>query len=245
MEHVEHTYKLTENPNNKKTGLGVFVTTTGRSSCSDACILKAEYDEDGKIIYKGCYADQFHMKMHWDKVTSGERGVTLAEFVQKLSTLPYKALVRHNQAGDLPGDGKFTLYRDDCITLAKAFKRTLAWTYTSYPITAFNLDTMKEMLRLGFVVNKSCYSLTQVDDAMDKGLPTTVVLPSKTMGRKTMTPKGRIVARCPAELSKDINCGNCGGAKGPLCLRKDRSFAVGFVAHGIFKKKADEALGGE
>ena len=203
METTEHRYKLTENPNNKKVGRNVFVTTTSRSSCSDACLLKAEYDEDGKIIYKGCYADQFHMKMHWDKVTSGERGYSLTD------------------------------------------RRNLAWTYTSYPLTGFNLETIREMLRLNFVVNKSCFSLEQVDIAMDLGIPATVVLPSKTEGRKLRTPKGRIVARCPAEVSKDINCGNCGGNKGPLCLRKDRDFAVGFYAHGIFKKLVDKALGGE
>ena len=245
METTEHRYKLTENPNNKKVGRNVFVTTTSRSSCSDACLLKAEYDEDGKIIYKGCYADQFHMKMHWDKVTSGERGYSLTDLIKKIRALPFKSLVRHNQAGDLPGDGKFALYRSECLKLAKAFRRNLAWTYTSYPLTGFNLETIREMLRLNFVVNKSCFSLEQVDIAMDLGIPATVVLPSKTKGRKLRTPKGRIVARCPAEVSKDINCGNCGGSKGPLCLRKDRDFAVGFYAHGIFKKLVDKALGGE
>jgi len=242
---MEHKYRLTKNSNNGKTGGGVYVTTTSRSSCSSACPFKAEYDEDGNIIYKGCYADQFHMKMHWDKVSSGERGDTLEEFIKEVHDLPYRALVRHNQAGDLPGDGHRTLFRDECFKLAKAFKRVLAWTYTSYPLTAFNIETLKEMLRKGFVVNKSCYSLDQVDKAMDEGIPATVVLPSNTMKGKVSTPQGRTVARCPAELSKKINCGNCGGAKGPLCLRPDRDFAVGFVAHGIFKKKADAMLGGE
>lgn len=244
METIEHKYNLTENPNNKKTGRNVFVTTTSRSSCSATCLLKAEYDEDGKIIYKGCYADQFHMKMHWDKVTSGERGYSLTDLIKKIRALPFKSLVRHNQAGDLPGDGKLALYRSECFRLAAAYRKNLAWTYTSYPLNMFNLATIREMLRLDFVVNKSCFSLEQVDIAMDLGIPATVVLPSKTEGRKLRTPKGRIVARCPAEVSKDINCGNCGGNKGPLCLRKDRDFAVGFYAHGIFKKKVDEALEG-
>ena len=244
MEIVEHNYHMTEDSRNTKVGKRVVVTTTSRSSCPDACPLKPEYDEDGKLIPKGCYGDQFHMKMHWDKVTSGERGYSLDELTKRIAKLPYKSMVRHDQVGDLPGDGKFTLYRDSCLKLAKAFRRSLAWSYTSYPLTGFNLETIREMLRLDFVINKSCFSLEQVDSAMDLGIPATVVLPSKTKGRKLRTPKGRIVARCPAEMSKDINCGNCGGSKGPLCLRKDRDFAVSFYAHGIFKKLVDKALGG-
>ena len=244
MQTTEHTYHMTESSGNTKVGKRVVVTTTSRSSCPDACPLKPEYDEDGKRIPKGCYGDQFHMKMHWDKVTSGERGYSLDELTKRIAKLPYKSMVRHDQAGDLPGDGKFTLYRDDCLKLAKAYRRNLAWTYTSYPLPGFNLETIREMLRLDFVINKSCFSLEQVDSAMDLGIPATVVLPCKTKGRKLRTPKGRIVARCPAEMSKDINCGNCGGSKGPLCLRKDRDFAVSFYAHGIFKKLVDKALGG-
>jgi hypothetical protein len=244
---IDHKYHRTKVTVNRKTG-PVTTTTTGRTSCSDACILKATVEEDGSITSNGCYAEQYPMKYHWDKVDSGERGHSLDEFIQLLTSLPYGQLVRHNQAGDLPGDGKFTLYRDDCFKLAKAFRRVNAFTYTSYPLTPFNVDTVKEMIQLGFVVNKSCFSLKHVDEAMDAGLPATVVLPSSTKERKLLTPKGRVVARCPAELSKDISCSNCGGGKGPLCLRKDRDFAVGFVAHGGQKKKTDEALaafGGE
>ena len=245
MQTTEHTYHMTESSGNTKVGKRVVVTTTSRSSCSDACPFKAEIDEEGKVIPKGCYGEQFHMKMHWDKVSSGERGYDLATLTKKIRALPFKSLIRHDQVGDLPGDGKFTLYRDDCFKLTKAFRKHLAWTYTSYPLSGFNLETIREMLRLGFVTNKSCYSLDQVDEAMDLGIPATVVMPSKTKGRKLKTPKGRVVARCPAELSKEINCGNCGGDKGPLCFRKDRDFAVSFYAHGVFKKLVNKALGGE
>ena len=245
MEAVEHTYHMTEATGNRKVGKRVVVTTTSRSSCSDACPFKSEVDEEGKIVPKGCYGEQFHMKMHWDKVSSGNRGYTLTALIKKIRALPFKSLIRHDQVGDLPGDGKFTLYRSECFRLAAAFRKHLAWTYTSYPLTGFNLETIREMLRLGFVINKSCFSLDQVDEAMDLGIPATVVMPSKTKERKLMTPKGRVVARCPAELSKKINCGNCGGDKGPLCFREDRDFAVSFYAHGVFKKLVDKALGDE
>ena len=227
---IEHRFHLTEFSGNKKTRIPT--TTTSRSTCPDSCLLKDN----------GCYAEQFHMKMHWDKVDAGERGGALSDLVSRLKRLPYGGLVRHNQAGDLPGDGKYTLLKDACLKLAKGFRRLKGFTYTSYPMSDANVEIIKEMSDTGLVVNKSCFSLTHVDRAMDLGLPATVVLPSTTEGRKLLTPKGRTVARCPAELSKDINCGNCGGAKGPLCLRKDRTFAVGFVAHGIFKKKVDAAL---
>ena len=238
---IEHKFHISESTGNRKTGR-LTTTTTSRSSCTDACGFKTEVKEDGTTEKRGCYAEQFHMKMHWDKVDSGERGMSLDEFCNRAKKLTFKSLVRHNQAGDLPGDGKYTLYRDACLKIAKAFRRVTAATYTAYPLTSFNLETILEMIRLGFVVNKSCTSLRQVDEAMDKGVPATVVLPSYAEGKKHMTPKDRLVVRCPAEISKDINCSNCGGNKGPLCWRPERDFAVAFYAHGIYKRKVDEVL---
>jgi len=238
---IEHLFHITEGTGNKKTGR-ITTTTTSRGSCTDACGFKTEVLEDGTVVRHGCYAEQYHMMMHWDKVDSGERGVPLDEFCERAKQLTFKSLVRHNQAGDLPGDGKHTLYRDACLKIAKAFRRVTAATYTAYPLTPFNLETILEMLRLGFTVNKSCTSLAQVDVAMDKGVPATVVMPTYTEGKKHMTPKDRLVVRCPAEYSKDISCANCGGNKGPLCWRPDRDFAVAFYAHGIFKGKVDKVL---
>ena len=46
------------------------------------------------------------------------------------------------------------------------------------------------------------------------------------------------VIRCPAEYNPAVNCRNCGAEKGPLCARLNRSFIVGFTAHGASKKQA-------
>ena len=68
---IEHRFHLTEFSGNKKTRIPT--TTTSRSTCPDSCLLKDN----------GCYAEQFHMKMHWDKVDAGERGGALSDLVSR------------------------------------------------------------------------------------------------------------------------------------------------------------------
>lgn len=50
-----------------------------------------------------CYALDYHLNMHWNKVTSGERGTNWEEFCTSISKFKPDTLWRHNQAGDLPG----------------------------------------------------------------------------------------------------------------------------------------------
>ena len=152
-------------------------------------------------------------------------------------------MVRGQQAGDMPGDGVSTLEHDKCLAIADAMvaRRKIAWTYCAY-VVKHNIKTWLAMLTKGFAVNKSCYSLDEVDEAMDLGVPATMIWKATFKGRNQTTPKGRKVVGCPAQLSKEVTCSSCGGAKGPLCARIDRKFAVGFYAHGIRKKKLDAKL---
>jgi len=226
--------KVTAQSSNRKLR-GTAVTTTSRSTCPDSCIFKGNGSE--------CYAEGWPLKLHWDKVDSGERGVGFTEYIKQLRALPFGTMIRGQQAGDMPGNGIDTLDHDKCIDVAKAMthKKKTAWTYCAYLLKK-NVETFRAVLDLGFAMNSSCYSLDDVDEAMDAGVPATMVWKSTFKGRNQTTPKGRKVYGCPAQLSEDIGCSNCGGAKGPLCARIDRDFAVGFWAHGNSKKKVDARL---
>lgn len=59
---------------------------------------------------------------------------------------------------------------------------------------------------------------------------------------RTLTPGGRLVMQCPAETSKHrIQCSTCGNGI-PLCARIDRKFVIGFTAHGVRWKTANEII---
>lgn len=225
-------WHITRVTGNKKTG-PMPVTTHGKQTCPPSCILKD----------RGCYGDNHPMMHHWNKVTKGERGVSFTEYIKQIRALPFGTLMRGQQVGDLPGNGIDTLDQDKCVTLAKAmaYKRKVAWTYTAYLLRK-NLDTLRAMLATGYAVNKSCYTLDEVDEAMDADVPATMVWKSTFKGRNQTTPKGRKVVGCPAQLQKDVTCSTCGGSKGPLCARINRDFAIGFYAHGPKAKVVDQVL---
>ena len=56
-------------------------------------------------------------------------------------------------------------------------------------------------------------------------------------GKKSVAVDDVKIVRCPAEYLKNFGCAQCGNGD-PLCARLSRDFAVGFTAHGIYKKKA-------
>ena len=240
MQEIEHQYHVTRISGNKKTG-PVATTTTSRSTCPDTCPLKRE--EGAKS--SPCYAEQYPMNTHWNRLDRRERGIGFTEYLKALRSLPFGTMVRGQQAGDSPGDGIDTLYHDKNVAIAKAMttKRKTAWTYCAYLVKK-NLETFKACLKLGYAMNKSCYSAEGVDEAMDLGVPATIIVPSTTTAKRLKTPKGRDMIGCPAQLSKDVTCSSCGGNKGPLCARIDREFAVMFYAHGGQARKVDTILKG-
>jgi hypothetical protein len=88
---------------NAKIG-AIPASVSSRETCPPSCPLIG----DG-----GCYAEAgFHTRLNWNKVTSGERGMTWDQFIIKVFDLPIGTLWRHNVAGDLPG-------RDDKIDAEK------------------------------------------------------------------------------------------------------------------------------
>lgn len=70
-------YHITKKSSNKKTG-PMPVVTSSQLTCPNACPFKRN----------GCYADGGPLRLHWDKVTSGERGLTFSQLLEELRGLP-------------------------------------------------------------------------------------------------------------------------------------------------------------
>ena len=69
---------FTKKSSNKKVG-PIPVTTSSKTTCPASC----------PMLENGCYASAgFHTNMHWNKVTSGERGTDVAGFCDILYGCP-------------------------------------------------------------------------------------------------------------------------------------------------------------
>jgi hypothetical protein len=157
----------------------------------------------------------------------------------KIAALPKGTLWRHNQAGDLPGEG-------DAISafhmgeLIRANKGKRGFTYTHKPMnSARNIEAVRAANQEGFTVNLSADNLAEADKLADMAIgPIVVVLPAERT-RATVTPKGRKVAICPATISDNVTCADCG-----LCALVNRKAIIGFPAHGASKRKASNVAMG-
>ena len=224
-------FHITLKSANSKVG-PIPVTTSSRKFCPDACPLKGG----------PCYAESGPLALHWNKVTDGSRGITLTALCATIAALPEGQLWRHNQAGDLPGDGKY-LNEGDCRALVEANRGRNGFTYTHYsPWYARNSRIILGMNQGGFTVNLSADTLTEADKLASLNIGPVVVLLPADQAANCTTPRGRKVVVCPATQREDVSCSTC-----KLCSRQ-RETIVGFPAHGprkgkvftvVFAKKGD------
>lgn len=217
---VNHTYHMTRVSGNMKTG-PIPVTTSSKSTCP-TCPLKGN----------GCFAEGGPLRLHWDKVSTGERGGTLEQLCDEIRTLPKHQLWRWAQAGDLPGNAD----RIDVLALAEIVEangRRHGFAYTHYdPRVGTNDIAISQANAKGFTVNMSANTLEHADELYDMGVgPVVVVLPIDQT-KPTMTPKGRQVSVCPAAVRDDVTCSTCG-----ICAVAHRKAIIGFPAHGSGAKK--------
>lgn len=209
---------LTLKSANKKVG-PIPVSTTERSSCG-ACSFKLN----------GCYADYGPLALHWNKVSSHERGMSWGAFCEAIEGLRDGTLWRHNQAGDLPHtNGKLDRGMVNDLVAANAGKR--GFTYTHHAASPHNVSLLSHANNSGFTVNLSANDLEQADRFMAHGLPVVTVLPADQL-TNTVTPAGRRVVVCPAVTHDNVSCMTC-----QLCAKADREVIVGFPAHGSGKAK--------
>lgn len=214
-------FHLTIKSGNAKTG-DMPVTTSTKDTCPNACPFKG----------KGCYAESGPLRIHWNKISEGLRGLEWKEFLKALKSLPANTMFRHNQAGDLVGVND-KINKNYLRQLVSAVKHLKGFTYTHYPLSVHNIEAIKFANANGFTVNVSTNNISEVDQSLELGLPTVTVLPYNhdTTVRTLKTQKGNTVLICPASIGKNITCKEC-----TLCRKSNRSYAIGFIAHGTRKK---------
>lgn len=216
-------FALTMVSGNGKTG-AMPVSTSHKGTCPDSCPLKAQ----------GCYAKGGALNIHWKAVSEGERGYEWNDFLIQIKKIGRNELWRHNQAGDLVGKNN-QIDRKALSELVAANKGRKGFSYTHYPLTPNNLKALRKANEDGFTINVSTNRLSEVDKALESGLPVVTVLPYLKEGytdRTLQTEGGNTVLICPASLGKEITCKSC-----TLCQKRDRSFAIGFIAHGNAKNR--------
>ena len=215
---------LTPTSRNAKTG-PIPVSTSPASTCPEACPFKAG----------GCYANGGPLKMHWNKVSSGERGTQWDSFCNTIAALPEGQVWRHNQAGDLPGNGE-TVNFEQLWSLTVANKGKRGFTYTHYDVE--NNDHNREAVETAnlyrFTINLSANTLAHADRLAALNIaPVVVVLPSDWT-ENTRTPEGHKVVVCPATAEgSTVTCASC-----KLCAVRENRPIIGFPAHGASKRKA-------
>lgn len=227
---------FTEKSRNGKTG-PMPVSMTSAETCPPACPFNKPSDPMDGTSYAGCYAANSHLGIWWRRVTRGEIGLPSWElFCRKIEALPEGTLWRHNQAGDLPGQGN-AIDGPKLARLVRANKGRKGFTYTHKPLTADNLKAIANANAKGFTVNLSANNLSHVDELANAapGQPIVVVLPSHIEGnaKGIASPEGRRVVVCPATYRDDVTCQSCG-----LCAVASRLVVVGFPAHGATRAKA-------
>jgi len=213
-------YHLTPKSSNTKTG-PIPVSTTSKDTCPASCSFKGD---------QGCYAEYGPLGLHWNKVSTGERGTDLDEFCKKIMTLPEGQLWRHNQAGDLPGDGR----NINCQGLSQLVAANLGkngFTYTHYdPLVNLNGAYIKVANLEGFTINLSADTQLQAVEykALDKG-PVCVVVP-EDYSDKSWKFKGQTFTICPAVYTDEVSCETC-----KICVNPKRNAIVAFPVHGAKK----------
>lgn len=216
---------ITPVSSNKKTGP---IATTGRArhTCPTTCTFNPLNDEG----VGGCY-------------TSGRIDAMYARYARNYTIADAVTLLKHAKSdrmrdrvdGDvLTNYGFIDVYYLRELTHA-AKEAGMRW--------LFGYTHVEELLPSdvpdGYVMNVSCETEAQVQDAIDRGFPAVIATHQYLHGD---TVAGRKIVQCPAERIESINCGNCGGSAGPICGRKDRETVVLFSLHGAGAAKAAQSI---
>ena len=209
---------ITKISSNAKTG-PIPVTTTEKESCPESCPLKKN----------GCYADDYHLNLHWQAVSDKKRGSNWDDFCAEIASLPRGQLWRHNQAGDLVGQNN-TIDAIALTKLVKANKGKRGFTYTHYPLlnNEVNKATVLNAIQAGFTINASANNDSEAIALFKAGLPVATIASQSTPYKLD----GVKVAICPAQKSDTMTCARC-----QLCADSKRDYIIGFIPHGTKARK--------
>lgn len=223
-------YAFARKSRNAKTG-NIPVTTSNAKTCPDACPLKAT---------GACYAKHGPLGMYWAKINRGDYALSFDELVQSIASLPLGQLWRHNQAGDLPGNGD-TIDHVKLLDLVEANAGKRGFTYTHKPMDReSNRLSVANANANGFTINLSADTLSEADELKALDIAPVVTILPRDAKPVTYTPNGHKVVTCPAQTRDDVSCKTCG-----LCAVASREVIVGFLAHGVSAKKAEAVFKSE
>jgi hypothetical protein len=235
VEEAREVYHVTPCSSNVKTGR-IPVTTSSSVTCPKACPFRSG----------GCYAKHGNLGMFWRKLDGGAVSTAsswegFVEAVDKvLRTYQPGQLWRHNQAGDLPGKGD-DIDQGKLLQLAGVNMRRGArgFTYTHKPVlSGRNAEANRAIVKLanglGFTINLSANNLEQADKLAALGIGPVVVTVPRGLKGDTVTPAGRKVKLCPAQVEDGVTCATC-----QLCQHASRSEVIGFIAHGSGASKVE------
>ena len=159
--------KLSYPSGNSKTGR-IAVSTTARPPCPPTCGMR-----------DACYAEAgYYTRLHWDKVTSGERGVDWDSFLSDLSKPPRGVYFRHNIAGDLWASARgASALRSSASWLIPPVIWELADLLTPQA-GCFAPSRFKRSNALGFTINISCEDRAAAAALAKRGNAVTCVVPA-------------------------------------------------------------------
>lgn len=211
---------------NAKTG-PIPVSGSQSNTCPPACPFSPK---DGKA--NGCYAAYGPISWHWRKLNNGKVGFEWNEFLAKVRALPRQTFWRHNQFGDLQGDGN-AIDAAKLAELVRANTDRKGFTYTHKPVLD-NRENRKAVLHAnagGFTINLSANNLDNADELKALGIAPVVVTLPKDAPNVLYTKAQNKVIVCPAQQKDNVTCATC-----RLCQNVSRSVIIGFKAHGMGAK---------
>ena len=131
-----------------------------------------------------------------------------------------------------PGTSTNTIDEEYLSAVLNAVPRNgEAWTYSHFDAALLPVAKPGQT-----VINASCDTMDDAVRAVELGRPAVVAAPLGTDWSGGHEYRGVNFVRCPAELSDNFTCMQCGNGK-PLCARGDREYVIVFVAHGTGAKK--------
>lgn len=210
---------------NGKTG-AIGVSTSPSKTCPKICPFRKA----------GCYSDGGPINLHWTKLDKEECGVSWEEFCGEIERQAAKRVWRHNQAGDLPGDGDL-IELEMLEMLVNANRGKRGFTYTHYDVSvAHNAQAVKNANDNGFTINLSGNNPAHADQLVKLGIgPVVSVVPIDYPAEGGATPDGHKIVVCPAQTRDDVTCATC-----KLCTHAHRNVIIGFRAHGTRAKLAEK-----
>jgi hypothetical protein len=213
---LSHRASLSFPSDNGKTG-PIAVYSTSRRTCPSSCPLARD---------QGCYAEAgVHTRLHWDRLSRGESGLTAAVFIKQVLALPAGILFRHCVAGDQWPDPSDPLRIDQALLLqlARATRHLrAAWSFTHFPMGPENQAAVRQAAARGLVINASTESRSVAAGLQRQGIPAVCVVPSDAPA--VFHHEGVRFVACPASrqgrCGRKVQCISCGGRFGlPLCAR--------------------------